>query len=55
VAASPIAVADPTVVIPSGAPSVVGMGAHSALSLRQLRRVRWLFLGAHSGLVSILE
>jgi hypothetical protein len=55
VVASPIDVADPTVVIPLDAPSVVGMGARPALSLRQLWRVRRLFLGAHSGLVSSLE
>jgi hypothetical protein len=55
VAASPTAVADPTAAIPSDAPSVVGVGARPALSLRQLWRVRRLFLGAHSGLVLSLE
>jgi hypothetical protein len=51
VAASPTAVTDPTEAIPS----VVGVGTRPALSLRQLRRVRRLFLGARSGLVSNLE
>jgi hypothetical protein len=55
VAASPTAVADPTVAIPSDAPSVVGVGARPALSHRQLRRVRRLFLGDRSGLASNLK
>jgi hypothetical protein len=55
VAMSPTVVADPTAAIPSDAPSMVGVGAFPALSLCQLRRVRRLFLGAHSGLVSSLE
>jgi hypothetical protein len=55
VAALPTAVADPTTAIPSDAPPVVGVGARPALSPSQLRRVRRLFLGVHSGLVSSLD
>ena len=55
VAASRTVVADPTTAIPSDAPSVVGVGARPALSLHQLQRVRRLFLGDRSSLVSILE
>jgi hypothetical protein len=55
VAASPTAVADPTAAIPSEAPSVVGVGARLALSRRQLRMVRRLFLGDRSSLASNLK
>jgi hypothetical protein len=51
----PAAVADPPTAIPLDAPPEVGVGARPALSPSQLRRVRRLFLGVHSGLVPSLE
>jgi hypothetical protein len=48
----PTATADPTTVIPSNTPSVVGVGARQVPSCRQLQRNRRLFLGDLSGLAS---